>query len=113
MCCCSTVGGGSIGDTFCALKNVVTIFHLLSCVALCAEIDFNSVTERQEMSIKSHDEALISSSSRCPALVEEFPMSLWEGYSPSPNSVLEPPFSEEISLDSDTFQVAGANLQGM
>ncbi|KAG5557335.1 hypothetical protein RHGRI_007553 [Rhododendron griersonianum] len=65
----------------------------------------------QEMSIKSHDEALISS--RCPALVEEFPMSSWEGYSPSPNSVLEPPFSEEISSDSDTFQVAGANLQDL
>lgn len=40
-------------------------------------------------------------------------MNVAKQYSPSPNSVLELPFGEEISSDSDGFQGSSANLQDL
>lgn len=40
-------------------------------------------------------------------------MNVAKQYSPSPNSVLELPFGEEISSDSDRFQGSSANLQDL
>ncbi|KAI8007499.1 hypothetical protein LOK49_LG07G01236 [Camellia lanceoleosa] len=62
----------------------------------------------QESLTTSQAEVLICSSS--PRNDLESPMSFMEGRSPSPNSVLEPPLSEEILSGSECFQGVGADF---
>ncbi|CAL5404379.1 unnamed protein product [Camellia sinensis] len=62
----------------------------------------------QESLTTSQAEVLICSSS--PRNDPESPMSFREGRSPSPNSVLEPPLSEEILSGSECFQGVGADF---
>ncbi|XP_059666191.1 uncharacterized protein LOC132312004 [Cornus florida] len=68
-------------------------------------------SDGQESSIESSKDALASSN--CPKIDPEFHMSLGEGYSPSPNSVLEPPFQEEVSYGSECFESVSADLHGL
>ncbi|CAK9155071.1 unnamed protein product [Ilex paraguariensis] len=65
----------------------------------------------QKSSIGSPEEGLVPSN--CTKTDPEFPMSLGEAYQPSPNSVLEPSFEEEISSGSKCFESACADLQGL
>ncbi|XP_057476430.1 uncharacterized protein LOC130764294 [Actinidia eriantha] len=65
----------------------------------------------QESLTQPQEELLVPSS--CAEIDPEFPMSLGEGYSPSPNSVLERPFNEENFSGSGCFQGVGADLHGL
>ncbi|PSS33366.1 Scarecrow-like protein, partial [Actinidia chinensis var. chinensis] len=65
----------------------------------------------QESLTQPQDESLVPSS--CSETDPEFPTSSGEGYSSSPNSVLEPPFSEENLPGSGCFQGVGADLHGL
>ncbi|CAL5322428.1 unnamed protein product [Camellia sinensis] len=65
----------------------------------------------QDSSVRSLEESWVPSS--CPRVDSEFPVSFWEGYSDSPNSVLEPPFGEENLSASNCFQDIGADLRGL
>ncbi|KAL6980463.1 hypothetical protein U1Q18_022101 [Sarracenia purpurea var. burkii] len=64
-----------------------------------------------ESSIRSHKETLISLS--CPVIDPEFPICQSESYSPTPNSVLEPNFNEEILSDTECSESVGADLHGL
>ncbi|GFS34150.1 hypothetical protein Acr_00g0032540 [Actinidia rufa] len=65
----------------------------------------------QESLTRPQDESLVPSS--CSETDPEFPTSSGEGYSSSPNSVLEPPFSEENLPGSGCFQGVGADLHDL
>lgn len=74
--------------------------------------DVLNASGRQYSSTKFHKEPLDSSS--CGKIGPEFHMSWGEGYSPSPNSVLELPFSEEKLSGSEFFHGIGAEyLHGL
>lgn len=62
----------------------------------------------QESSLGSPEEELIFSK-----IDPEFAASSRDSYQPSPNSILEPPFEQEILSDSEIFESVSSNLQGL
>ncbi|KAA8539407.1 hypothetical protein F0562_026099 [Nyssa sinensis] len=65
----------------------------------------------QESLIRSHEEALVLTNS--PGIGPELSLNLGEGYSPSPNSVLEPLVIEEILSGSECFESVSSDLHGL
>lgn len=66
----------------------------------------------QKLSTEEAPKESLRTTSNCPITESESPRSSKEVEQPSPVSILEPPFVDETSPDSDCFGSVSADLQG-
>ncbi|OVA18260.1 Protein of unknown function DUF3741 [Macleaya cordata] len=89
----------------------------IACISTWKEENFSACDPDgpvpEKLSTEEAPEESLHTSSHCLATEPESPRSSKEAEQPSPVSVLEPPFVDEVSPDSDCFESVSADLQGL